>query len=285
MQDNIHFIKKFIKTNDSIDYYLSETQEFNNNGSLILNEIFNEEKILLRKFYAEYNEAQKLILERNEEIEDEFEETKTYFYDEKARLQTEIIKSNSGWLTKKVYEHNDDEKTVKITSYDEDDIVEESFFIQYSDNNKIIYKKDFDETGKLVNKISYEYDNQGNMINSSEFDNKEKLVKEYDYTYNINNQVLELVVYNYKGKIIDWAKYEYNDKNQLVKQSFMSGECKTIDYEDLKVIEKYFDSNSVEKQSTETILDKNGKILEEHTQVNQVNNFSSLSLKFEYIYY
>lgn len=268
MEQKIHFVKTLVKNDKNSDSeYVSMIQEYDKNGNIILTQEYDDENNLTFENKQEYNENNKLISENTISYIDGYKEDKTFIYDADGYLINERIEFDGGWVSHKKYEFDSDKKSLKITSLDEEDEVEEIILIEYNENKAIVCQKEYDEYEKLKLMIKNEYNEYGELSLKEEYDNKEKLDKSIYYYYNDNNKLFGIETLNKKGKVLDWVKLEYDENNNITQQLMMSGYRIEIKYnnETNSIVESRINSNGDLEGETTIIKNKEGNVLEEHS--------------------
>jgi hypothetical protein len=268
MEKKIHFIKTLSSDKNKPDFeYISMIKEFDIHGNLILIKEFDEENNLIFEHKQQYNENKKVIFEDIISYTDNYQEKKTFTYNEEGNLESEKIEYDGGWYSIKKYELSPDKKMLKIHTLDEDDETEEITVIEYDEKGKVVCQKEFDENEKLKSVSKTEYNDDDTVSCKEEYDSKGKIDRVYDYFYNQNNKLAGVKTSNHKGKALDWIKMEYDDADNIVEQLSMSGSKIEIseDKDKYTTTETYKNPNGEITNQIITVRNEEGNILEEHS--------------------
>ncbi|MDR2835815.1 MAG: hypothetical protein LBV69_06410 [Bacteroidales bacterium] len=284
MPNKIHFIKKFTQIANNEPFF-SEIKEYDENEKLISLLEYDIDEIIIYEYIAEYSEAGRLIIEKNNYMDENSGEKKHYIYLEGELIQLKIV-SEAGWCSTKDYNFDKNTNKLTITSFDESNKIEETVIIEYNDKKEVISKQVFDEDDKLMSMTKTSYNDNGKVLMNEEYDDKKKLEKSYNYSYNELGNVIQTIVYNGKGKIIDWSKNIYDEENKIIEQQSMSGTIIKNEYskEEKALIETLYASNGAKIRQTKTLFDENNNIIEEHPH-SFIDYQDDTIFKYEYVYY
>lgn len=166
------------------------------------------------------------------------------YYDNGLLYSEKIYSAENDFLSKIVYEYDENYRKLKVEEIDYNGNVRSSSDYKYDaygndigddeceyDSNKNIIKRTsrYADTGSVNTVIDYEYDANGNVVKEKIYtyakDYKEGSSKPVypnvaEYKYNADGKLTEKRTYLDDGKITDWYKtvYKYNSDGRLTEQ-------------------------------------------------------------------
>lgn len=264
MEKIIKKISTYSKPKGGGKEFLNSVQEFSKTGKLLVNKEYDADENLVFESKIEYNESDLTVKEINNHIFDGFEEVKLSTYDENNKLIEEKNIFHGGDFSIKKYIKNEDDNSLEIIIYDEDNEIEESSKLFFNDNNKIIEKANFNEKGKLTDKTVFTYDDANDKIlRKDELNKKGKPEKSIIYHYDEAERLIGITSENRKGKLTDWVKIEYDENNNPIMQETMAGVVVKTEYSGNETIEKHYNASGNLINETTVVKDESGNTIKE----------------------
>lgn len=193
----------------------------------------------------------------------------TYEYDGNKIKKTKYIHPNYTMEFCELYEYNDEDNLIKLSSCNSDYDSSDGIHYEYDVERKLIKKfyeggywiYEYDENGnlkkefkyrgksdgrnRLVDYKIYEYDNNRNKIRDNFYDKKGNLKDYYTiYEYDNNNNLIKRSIFKSDGKLRKYFVYEYDKNNNKVKEYFYSNGA-LVDY----YIYEYDENNNLIKRT------------------------------------
>lgn len=225
--------------------YLAFVKEYNEKGMEIRFVEFTEDNEVEYEHILECDSNFNPIKEEIISNSDEYSEQKTYKYDENNKLIEEKIQYQNAWESIKKYERDAEKRCVKVTTFDEEDEIEESSEIYYNETGEILKRIEFDEYGKQKSKVEHSFDDKGLLILKEEYSNTKKPDKIFHYHYNENGVLYAVETKNSRNHLVDWTKITFDEKNRPIEQANMAGTRLVIEYNDneSEITETYYLAN------------------------------------------
>jgi len=268
-----------IDDSDSDSKFISAYTEYNETGNEVLSETYYDENELESKVERIYNSRGEIIEEITYLDATEIGEHTFFKRNEQNRIAEILSHYADGSKQIKKYEYNDAENTLTITTYDDDDAIEEREFFRFDSDRNILEHSTFDENLKLKERQENSYDENSKLLRRKEYDAKNKFTVERVLVYNEFEKIEKQISLNKNNKPIGSILFNYDDKGRLIEQRIANSHVIRFAYTDEPRTEKeeHFDANGILTYSTTKYYDQNNLL----TQANTLTG----TLKYSYLFF
>jgi hypothetical protein len=266
MEKKVRIIRTYVRPSLNDDEFLMMIREYDKNGNQIFTKEYDEENQVIFENKLNF-ENEKLISEESISYTDNYGEKKSYTYDESGKLIAEKIEYDGGWYSIKKYERDSGNRILTISSYDEENQLEEMSQTEYDEKGNIVSYREYDEENNLKQMVKNNYREDGLLVLKEEYEDSKKPIKTHHYYYNDEGKITAVQTLNSSGRSLDWVKINYNEKGRPQEQLTMSGLKVVLEYSENEktITETQISSSGEIVNITKVIKDENGEISEEHS--------------------
>ncbi len=258
--------------------YISAFLERDKQGNIILSETYFAPNELESKIISKHDEDGNKIEEINYLSEDEISEHFFFHRDIKGKILKEELNYADGSKSIKLYLRNETEKTLTITTQDEDDNIEEIEFLKFDSNKQVIEKILHNENNKMKEKTLYEYDDSQRIRKRTEYGANETLIVERNFFHDEKGNLIKQFGVKNK-KLLDSVVFQYDEKNRVVETQIANQYLIKYSYDDENhsQTEERFAPNGMLEFQQISFFNEDGLLVEEQ--------IGELTKKYEYTFY
>lgn len=199
---------------------ISAYEERDQNGNITLLQQFNYDGDLETKAEYEFDDKNRVIVERQYTSEEKPDQTLRIEYNESGKAKRVIVEYADGSFSYKNYSRDEAEKSTTIEILDQDNDPEGKEYRKFDSEGRVLEEIIYTDSGAVETKEEFEYNDYGDVIErvSVDIDGFET-VRFYDYYRDDQSRVNKIEVLNEDETIIRIDEFEYDERGNQTRHS------------------------------------------------------------------